>query len=89
MLLLLTNHPLVDKYDLSSLRRLGVGAAPVSAEMMLACKARFARRGWHLEVSQGYGMTELSASFIFLFRMTLTTDSVLQVVWVRMFLSRR
>ncbi|EKM61768.1 uncharacterized protein PHACADRAFT_204921 [Phanerochaete carnosa HHB-10118-sp] len=60
VLLLLTNHPLVDKYDLSSLRRLGIGAAPVSAEMMLACKARFARRGWHLEVGQGYGMTELS-----------------------------
>lgn len=72
VLLFFTNHPLVDKYDLSSLRRLGVGAAPVSAEMMLKCKARFARRGWYLEVGQGYGMTELSTFCVFRFRVTLT-----------------
>ena len=61
MLLFLTNHPLVDKYDLSSLRMLGVGAAPVSAELVHACRARFAKRGWHLNVGQGYGMTEICA----------------------------
>ena len=46
--------------DLSSLRRLAVGAAPVSPAMMNACKARFAAKGWQVSVAQGYGMTELS-----------------------------
>ncbi|GJE97813.1 acyl--CoA ligase [Phanerochaete sordida] len=59
VLLFLTNDPLVDQFDLSSLRILGVGAAPVSAELVHACKARFAARGWHLNIGQGYGMTEI------------------------------
>lgn len=61
VLLMLTNNPLVDKYDLSSVRTLGVGAAPVSPEMMLACERRFASKGWRVSVVQGYGMTELTA----------------------------
>ena len=61
VLLMFTNSPIVDKYDLSSLRVMVVGAAPVSPEMMLACKARFAKRGWDVHIAQGYGMTEFCA----------------------------
>ncbi|GJE91085.1 AMP binding protein [Phanerochaete sordida] len=61
ILLMLTNSPLVEQHDLSSVRVLSVGAAPVSPEMMLACERRFARRGWRVSVAQGYGMTELTA----------------------------
>ena len=60
VLLLATNSPLVDKYDLSSLRVMGVGAAPVSPPMILACQKRFAKRGQYVSIGQGYGMTELS-----------------------------
>lgn len=59
VLLFLTNSPLVDEFDLSSLNMLAVGAAPVSAELVSACKGRFAKRGWHLNVAQGYGLTEI------------------------------
>jgi acyl-CoA synthetase (AMP-forming)/AMP-acid ligase II len=55
LMLFLAKHPLVDAYDLSSLRQIGCGAAPLGAQLeqnvveRLACK-----------VGQGYGMTELS-----------------------------
>ena len=61
VLLLFTNHPIVDRYDLSSLRLLGIGAAPVSPEMIAACKQRFAKRGWSVNIGQGYGLTETCA----------------------------
>src|SRR5205814_1498892 len=51
----LAKHPLVDDYDLSSIRSIFSGAAPLSAELALECGARIGS-----EVVQGYGMTELS-----------------------------
>jgi 4-coumarate--CoA ligase len=51
----LAKHPLVDKYDLSALKMVFSGAAPLSAELALECGARL-----DCEVVQGYGMTELS-----------------------------
>ncbi|MEZ4869831.1 MAG: 4-coumarate--CoA ligase family protein [Caldilineaceae bacterium] len=51
----LAKHPLVDKYDLSSLRAITSGAAPLGAEVEQACRARL-----HCAVTQGYGMTEAS-----------------------------
>jgi len=53
--LALAKHPLVDRYDLSSLEMIMSGAAPLGAELEEACAARLGCR-----VLQGYGMTELS-----------------------------
>ena len=51
----LAKHPLVDKYDLSSVKQVFSGAAPLSAELALEAGARIG-----CEFVQGYGMTELS-----------------------------
>jgi acyl-CoA synthetase (AMP-forming)/AMP-acid ligase II len=51
----LAKHPIVDQYDLSSVRQVFSGAAPLSAELASEAGARL-----HCEVAQGYGMTELS-----------------------------
>ena len=55
IILAFAKHPLVDKYDLSSLRALFSGAAPLSDELATACTARLA-----VAVRQGYGLTETS-----------------------------
>ncbi|MGW3602722.1 AMP-binding protein [Micromonospora sp. NPDC005161] len=52
----LADHPLVDRHDLSSLRSLGVGAAPLGADVEQRCAERLG-----CVVSQGLGMTEASA----------------------------
>jgi 4-coumarate--CoA ligase len=51
----LAKHPMVDNYDLSALRQVFSGAAPLSASLALEAGARI-----DCEVVQGYGMTELS-----------------------------
>lgn len=51
----LAKHPLVDKYDLSKLRLIISGAAPLGAEVEQAVNARLG-----CAVTQGYGMTESS-----------------------------
>src|SRR3712207_6586489 len=51
----LAKHPLVDKFDVSSLELAFSGAAPLGPELEEACAQRLGCR-----VSQGYGMTELS-----------------------------
>jgi acyl-CoA synthetase (AMP-forming)/AMP-acid ligase II len=53
--LALAKHPLVDKYDLSSLEMITSGAAPMSPELERACATRLG-----CIVKQGYGMTEAS-----------------------------
>jgi acyl-CoA synthetase (AMP-forming)/AMP-acid ligase II len=55
MVVALAKHPIVDKYDLSSLESVFSGAAPLSAELAEEAGARLG-----CEVVQGYGMTELS-----------------------------
>ena len=55
MVVALAKHPIVDQYDLSKLRTIFSGAAPLSAELATECAARLG-----CEVIQGYGMTELS-----------------------------
>lgn len=55
----LTNSPLPDEYDLSSLRVIIVGAAPVSPDMIVACRERYAKRGVKINIGQGLGMTEM------------------------------
>jgi acyl-CoA synthetase (AMP-forming)/AMP-acid ligase II len=55
LILALAKHPLVDQYDLSSLRVIFSGAAPLGADVQKACAARL-----HCAISQGYGLTETS-----------------------------
>ncbi|MDB5078123.1 MAG: 4-coumarate--CoA ligase family protein [Chloroflexi bacterium] len=55
IVLALAKHPIVDKYDLSSLEWLLSGAAPLSADLQKACAARL-----NCAVVQGWGMTETS-----------------------------
>ena len=55
ILVALAKHPLVDKYDLSSLKSITSGAAPLDESLALAVEARL-----NVPVSQGFGMTELS-----------------------------
>ncbi|MET8122577.1 AMP-binding protein [Micromonospora sp. NPDC005189] len=52
----LAGHPLVDSHDVSSLRSLGVGAAPLAADVEQRCAERLG-----CVVSQGLGMTEAAA----------------------------
>ena len=55
MVLAFAKNPLVDKYDLSSLRTVFSGAAPLKEDLAEAARARL---GCH--VVQGYGLTETS-----------------------------
>lgn len=56
ILVLLAKHPIVDQYDLSSLRKIACGAAPLSAELANDVQARLP----HCRIVQGYGLTETS-----------------------------
>lgn len=51
----LAKHPLVDKYDLSSLDNVLSGAAPLGEDLALAVEQRLG-----IQVLQGYGLTETS-----------------------------
>ncbi|KAK6436690.1 hypothetical protein LTR95_007111 [Oleoguttula sp. CCFEE 5521] len=53
--LLLSKHPIVDKYDLSSIRMLNSGAAPLTREIVDAVHKRK-----QLPIKQGYGLSETS-----------------------------
>jgi len=55
ILLALAKHPVVDQYDLSSLRWLMSGAAPLGKDVAEACAKRL-----DCLVLQGYGLTETS-----------------------------
>jgi acyl-CoA synthetase (AMP-forming)/AMP-acid ligase II len=55
IVLAMAKHPLVDDYDLSSLEFMLSGAAPLSAELEIACGERIGCR-----MQQGYGLTETS-----------------------------
>ena len=56
IVLALAYHPLVDSFDLSSLRAIGVGAAPLGADPEQRCAERLG-----CAVAQGFGMTEATA----------------------------
>ncbi|KAB8254525.1 hypothetical protein BDV32DRAFT_15255 [Aspergillus pseudonomiae] len=55
VVLLLSKHPVVDKYDLSSLRMMNSGAAPLTHELVEAVYARI-----KCGIKQGYGLSETS-----------------------------
>lgn len=54
ILLAMAKQSVVQSYDLSSLKRIGSGAAPLGKELMQECGRRFP----HVAICQGYGMTE-------------------------------
>jgi 4-coumarate--CoA ligase len=55
IVLALAKHPMVEQFDLSSLKQIFSGAAPLGAELAADASKRVG-----CEVVQGYGMTELS-----------------------------
>lgn len=55
VVLLLGKHPIVDKYDLSSVRMLSCGAAPLTRELVEAVYKRL-----KVPIKQGYGLSETS-----------------------------
>lgn len=55
VVLLLSKHPVVDKYNLSTLRMLNSGAAPLTQELVEAVYRRI-----KCPVKQGYGLSETS-----------------------------
>lgn len=55
IVLALAKHPVVDNYDLSSVKQIFSGAAPLGGELAEAAAQRLG-----CTVAQGYGMTELS-----------------------------
>ncbi|HVD15210.1 MAG TPA: AMP-binding protein [Actinomycetota bacterium] len=57
IMLALASHPLVDRYDLSSLRVVGCGAAPLGADLEQRGADRLG-----CAVIQGFGMTEMTAT---------------------------
>lgn len=56
IVLALAKHPIVDQFDLSSVRTIISGAAPLSEEVERAVQARLP----NCTIKQGYGMTESS-----------------------------
>ena len=57
LVLALAKHPVVDNYDLSSVRIIGSGAAPLGQELEIACAKRLG-----CEIYQGYGLTEVAGA---------------------------
>jgi len=56
MISMVINHPAFASYDVSSLRRLRYGAAPIDERLLVEAMAAFPEAGF----VQGYGMTELA-----------------------------
>lgn len=57
---MLSKLPLVDEYDLSSVRAILVAGAPIGREVFQRLKIKF---GWM--VTQAYGMTETTLTILF------------------------
>jgi acyl-coenzyme A synthetase/AMP-(fatty) acid ligase len=78
--LLLSKHPIVDKYNLSSLRMTMSGAAPMTRELAVAMYDRI-----KVPIKQAYGLTETSpgaivqVSLVFDMEAPPNTDEVLAV----------
>lgn len=60
LMVFLSKHPVVDKYDLSSLKEIWCGAAPLSKETQLAVKKRIGLK----VIKQGYGLTETTLAVL-------------------------
>ncbi|XP_029178686.1 4-coumarate--CoA ligase 1 [Nylanderia fulva] len=60
IMVFLAKHPLVDKYDLSSVKRIWCGAAPLSEKVQKAVSKRLNIS----EIKQGYGLTETTLAVL-------------------------
>ncbi|KAL7956986.1 acetyl-CoA synthetase-like protein [Trichoderma compactum] len=59
IVVMLAKRPETARYDLSSVRHVACGAAPLSRELQVLCETKLS-----LRVTQGYGMTELTCTGI-------------------------
>lgn len=73
LMVFLAKHPLVDSFDLDSVRTIICGAAPLSADVQKAVEKRLGIPA--LTIRQGYGMSELSLATLLQKRL-LTAGSV-------------
>ncbi len=64
MIAMLLEDPNTDRYDLSSLRRLGYGASSMPAEVLKRARTRWP----NIAFSTGFGMTELSGNVMYMGR---------------------
>jgi acyl-CoA synthetase (AMP-forming)/AMP-acid ligase II len=62
MIAMLLEDPATEKYDLSSLRRIGYGASAMPAEVLRRARVRWPGVGF----STGFGMTELAGNVMFM-----------------------
>jgi acyl-CoA synthetase (AMP-forming)/AMP-acid ligase II len=62
MIAMLLEDPVTDRFDLSSLRRIGYGASSMPAEVLRRARARWPQVGF----STGFGMTELAGNVMFM-----------------------
>ncbi|KAG8221314.1 hypothetical protein J3R82DRAFT_1481 [Butyriboletus roseoflavus] len=60
MLVVLARHEAVEKYDMTSIRVMYSGAAPLGADLVAAIRNRLQKVGADVVVSQAYGLTETS-----------------------------
>lgn len=60
ILIMLANHPVVEKHNLQSLEVLHCAAAPLGKDLMLAVRARLAKQGVDIKITQAWGLTETS-----------------------------
>ena len=60
LLMFLANHPMVDEYDISSLKYVTYGAAPSGSEIAVKVKDRLNLD----QLQQGYGMTEVGVTYV-------------------------
>jgi 4-coumarate--CoA ligase len=59
IILALAKSPKMAKFNLSSLRRIGSGAAPLSKDIMKEVESKFLRLyGTDIQIKQAWGMTE-------------------------------
>ncbi|KAH7906804.1 AMP binding protein [Hygrophoropsis aurantiaca] len=66
MLVVFTRHEAITKYDLSTLKVLFSGAAPLGAELVASVTTRLQSVGANVVITQGYGLTETSPAISFL-----------------------
>jgi acyl-CoA synthetase (AMP-forming)/AMP-acid ligase II len=62
MIAMLLEDPITERFDLSSLRRIGYGASSMPAEVLRRARAKWPGVGF----STGFGMTELSGNVMFM-----------------------
>jgi 4-coumarate--CoA ligase len=53
VVVVLAEHPAVDKYDMRSLKVLYSAAAPLGEHVMLQVKERWRKKGWSMTIGQG------------------------------------